>query len=285
LVGATRSNKNYNKNGNTFTKFKKFQQQIVHDIIPNILLNVSIYPLSIRESSTKGIRNIFTVSSLVVDQSSKALTNSTYRNNLLGDIWHLVFPESTDTSKSFTYDVLFVDNKYEIRNYSNYTAVNIKEVGDIYPDILLSSIEKFNVLALYLAGKNKEQVKISMTSPVIMTFQNDFVNNASMSFILPKDTSPAPISDEITITEVPAATRVIKRFNGLVTNRELIRQKKKLVTYIEKLNFSYDKNEFELFEYDSPFVLPWERRNEVSVLLTNFTDEFNVNVVLKALEL
>jgi len=225
------------------------------------------------------------VSSLVVDQSSKALTNSTYRNKLLGDIWHLVFPESIDTSKSFTYDVLFVDNKYEIRNYSNYTAVSIKEVGDIYPDILLSSIEKFNILALYIAGKNKNQVKISMTSPVIMTFQNDFVNNASMSFILPKDTSPAPTSDEITITEVPAATRVIKRFNGLVTNRELIRQKKKLVTYIEKLNFSYDKNEFELFEYDSPFVLPWERRNEVSVLLTNFTDEFNVNVVLKALEL
>ncbi len=252
-------------------------------------MNISIYPLSIRDSSSKGIRNIFSTSSLLVDQTSKAVMNSTYRKEILKEILHSLLPQTIDdsTRSSLLSDVLFVDNSYEIRNYSSYTSVNIKEVGDIYPDILLSSIEKFNSLVLYLTGRNQDHMIVAMTTPVIMTFHDDFVNNAEMSFVLPKDKIPPPnpvLSDNITIKEETATIRIVKIFSGLVTNREMIIQKKKLIQYIEKLNLSYDKNEFKLFQYDSPLVVPWKRKNEVSVALTNFTNEFNMNVVLKALE-
>ena len=267
-------------------KFKKFKKQIVYDIIPNVLMNVSIYPLSIRESSTKGIRNVFSTSSLVVDQTSKAFMNSTYRAEIVKEILHSAFQPAVDdsASSSLLCDVIFVDNNYEIRNYSSYTSVNVKEVGDIYPDILLSSIEKFNALALYLTGRNKDRIMIAMTTPVVMTFRDDFVNNAEMSFVLPKNKIPPDplLSDKLTIEEEAATVRIVKSFSGLVTNREMMIQKKKLVKYVEKLNLSYDKNEFKLFQYDSPLVAPWDRKNEVSVALTNFTNEFNMKVVLKS---
>lgn len=126
-VEATRNKNNYKfYNGNTLMKIKNLQEQIVNHIIPSILLYLSVYPLSIRESSTKGIRNIFTTSSLAVDQSSKASPNSSYRNELLNGFWHSLFSGNYRKS-SLTRDTFIVDNNHEIsRNCSDYTTTNIK---------------------------------------------------------------------------------------------------------------------------------------------------------------
>lgn len=102
--------------------------------------------------------------------------------------------------------------------------------------MLLSSIDKFNVLAFCLARKSKDQVKIAMTSPVTITFHNYFVNNTEMSFVLPEDISSTPLSYDISISQTPATMRIVKRFTGFGTNLELLKQRKKLIDYIEKLN-------------------------------------------------
>lgn len=158
----------------------------------------------------------------------------------------------------------------EIRDYDEYTVAltKMKEGAG-------SSSEggAFNTLAAYLFGKNQPKTAMSMTVPVD-TLSSADSGNAIMSFVLPKEfaeSPPAPLEGSgVEIVKVPARLRAAKAFSGIVTQKEVERQKAALLEALEK-DRSYapvDAGQVSVRQYNQPLTIPWRRRNEVAVVVT-----------------
>lgn len=131
----------------------------------------------------------------------------------------------------------------------------------------------FNTLAGYLFGRNEEKTAMAMTMPVEMSSSNSS-DKGSMSFVLPKrnaDAPPMPLSgDDVSIETVPARLVAAKAFSGLVTKLEVERQAANLRDAIAA-DGSFApaaEGEFSVLQYNSPLAVPWRRRNEVVIVVT-----------------
>merc|ERR1712146_278009 len=125
----------------------------------------------------------------------------------------------------------------------------------------------FNNLAGYiLEGKNSEEEKMSMTTPVIM-------DRDTMSFVIPSgrsaDEAPCPSNTDITVTDVPKQIVAVREFTGLVTEKESAKQRAALEDALVRDNFDFDNLSFKTLQYNPPYTLPWVRRNEVLLVVTS----------------
>merc|ERR1719235_944603 len=114
---------------------------------------------------------------------------------------------------------------------------------------------------------------MKMTMPVEMTL-SDTDNQGTMSFVLPKKYAgepPAPLaSSNVTIDKVPARLVATKPFPGIVTEDEIQRQKAALLEAIvaDGSVAPVDESQVTVLQYNSPLTVPWRRRNEVAVVVT-----------------
>lgn len=164
---------------------------------------------------------------------------------------------------------------YEIRRYTQYATATTLMDSAKSKDGTVGQGNAFNTLAGYLFGGNEESSAMGMTTPVIMEIEGDTAVGKSMSFVLPKDvpadSAPRPLTNDVTVREVPSELVAAREFTGFATDREVQLQLSALRLAIasagwEEADSSVSKDEkYRLLQYNSPFTLPWVRRNEVIV--------------------
>jgi hypothetical protein len=174
--------------------------------------------------------------------------------------------------------VLGKPDTIEVRSYAPFTIVRtpMKSKSTESSSAALGSESSgtgFNTLASYLFGKNEAKEGMKMTMPVEITTSSEAGVDGSMSFVLPKknsDEPPAPLDGtDVTIEKRDARLVAVKAFAGIVTNEEIDRQKAILLEAIAKDGelTPVDKNQVTVLQYNSPFTIPWRRRNEVAVVV------------------
>lgn len=159
---------------------------------------------------------------------------------------------------------LGVPEKIEIRKYEAFTVATTPSMGGA----------GFNTLASYLFGGNEEKKAMAMTMPVFVTGKTQVDNGSTgtMQFVIPSSMSsapPTPLSDEaVNIERVPERLVAVKAFPGLVTEDEVSRQKKALLSVLvgDDVNV-LNGDEVSVLQYNSPFTIPWRRRNEIAVVV------------------
>ena len=105
-----------------------------------------------------------------------------------------------------------------------------------------------------------------MTAPVFMDDKND--KTAMMSFVLPSKytlkTAPLPTNKNVKLRELKDYTVGAIRFNGTLGDTNVQKHKDILVKWLGDNNYNIT-GEYKKAGYNSPFTLPWMRRNEVLI--------------------
>jgi hypothetical protein len=144
----------------------------------------------------------------------------------------------------------------EIRQYGENTFISADAGG---------SNSGFRILSGYIFGKNEQNAKIAMTSPVISHQEGDVMH---MSFVLPEgydsENVPAPLEGGISIYDVAPRKIVAVKFSGYVTDSKIESHQIILEEKISQ-NGLKTKGDFFLMRYDPPWVPPIIMRNELAV--------------------
>ena len=190
-------------------------------------------------------------------------------------------PEGLETP---AFEVLQKGKGYEVRRMSGFSVCSVPanssasaggEGASAFGDAAASG-RSFNALAGYLFGGNEKQESMAMTTPVIMT-------SDSMSFVLPRGktaaTAPAPASASasastssdaaVTLSDVAPAVLAVREFTGIATASEVALQRAILEDALIFDGLGFDNLSLQVFQYSPPYTLPWVRRNEVALTLTD----------------
>lgn len=167
-----------------------------------------------------------------------------------------------------------------MKNYEtpNYTV--IKKEGDIeirsYPSLLKAQVnvkgqrqetssQAFRILFDYISGKNATSNKISMTVPVMQESANK-QDQWNISFLLPKsftlENAPKPKDERIKLIQTKQETLVAITFSGFWSEKNMQKHKNILDEFVKKEDLKVKKGQVFAF-YNSPFTLPFFRKNEV----------------------
>lgn len=183
-----------------------------------------------------------------------------------------------------------VDTNYEIRRYHERFAAEAE-----YPSGGTDDGTPFRLLAKYIGvfgtpeneggtaismtapvvKEEKKGTAIAMTAPVSMQQEGD---KKTMQFILPKeydsmDKIPKPTNPAVHIKEIPPAVGAVHRFSGsdisMTKGKEMADA---LVAQLEKdgvdLSGMDVMDEMQVWGYNPPWTVPFLRRNELFLPLT-----------------
>ena len=172
---------------------------------------------------------------------------------------------SMATSKSETqaYNVIKVEEEFEIRHYPSVTMATINSSATTYRELGSSGFTK---LAGYIFGGNKDKKQIAMTSPVYMDIGDSI---SSMSFVMPsnynKDNLPLPNNSDVTIRTVEQEYVAAVRFGGFASDNNIKKHTIILENALKKHHLSYYGN-IRFLGYNPPYQL-FGRRNEIIITL------------------
>lgn len=135
----------------------------------------------------------------------------------------------------------------------------------------------FRILAGYIFGGNAESSKIAMTTPVAQVPESaaaksgaDGAQSWTVRFTLPAGRSladlPPPDDPRIRLIETAPERMLVLQFSGRATDAALARATASLQAIADRAGVK-GRGEPEFLFYDSPFTLPWNRRNEVALVL------------------
>src|SRR5512134_1036821 len=132
------------------------------------------------------------------------------------------------------------------------------------PDESSGRTKAFRVLFDYISGANRGQKTVAMTAPVETAAQAEGLY--AMRFFLPADhtveTAPEPTNPEVRIVEVPERTLAVLRFSRSRGADNVARHASELERLIVGSSWRAAGEPTTLF-YDSPWTIPFLRRNEV----------------------
>lgn len=175
---------------------------------------------------------------------------------------------------------------YEIRRYEPYLVAEV--------DVAATSEKNaggraFRILAGYIFGDNEPQTKMAMTAPVEMT-ESEGGERMQMTapvestgadgtytyaFVMERkytlDTLPRPTDPRIRIREKPARHVAALRYAGSWSDSNYERHRAELAAALAADGID-TVGAFTLARYNSPFSLPWFRRNEVLVEVSRDAD-------------
>lgn len=162
----------------------------------------------------------------------------------------------------------------EIRRYAPYLVAEVLHPGPRER----ADGEAFRLLFAYISGANNGERKIEMTAPVTreekpakieMTapVTNESVEGGFLvHFVLPRrftlETVPQPTDERVRVREIPAQRLAVVRFSGRWTQSNYETHLAALRTAIGEAGLR-TTGEPVLSRYDSPFTLPFMRRNEI----------------------
>lgn len=181
--------------------------------------------------------------------------------------------------------------------YSVLQSYNDIEIRQYEPKIVAETVIQaerdrankaaFSILAAYIFGENTSVTKIAMTAPVTQSqprekiamtapvIQQEAGENIATSawvvqFVMPSQytlaTLPKPKDSRITIKEVPSNKVAAIRFSGLAGDEQLQENEAKLSAFLARQGIETKGKAIYAF-YDSPFILPAFRHNEVMLEL------------------
>ncbi|CAN6577412.1 unnamed protein product [Malus baccata var. baccata] len=184
------------------------------------------------------------------------------------------------------FKVLSKRDQYEIREIEPYIIAETTMPGKTGFDFNGAS-QSFNVLAEYLFGKNTTKEKMEMTTPVytrkvqsdgekmemttpVITKRLGDQDKWQMSFVIPSKYGanvPLPKDPSVRIEEVPRKVVAVVAFSGFVTNEEVKKRESKLREALKNDGRFQVKEgtSVEVAQYNPPFTLPFQRRNEISL--------------------
>ena len=151
------------------------------------------------------------------------------------------------------YDIINKNEVYEIRKYADRLAVETSTSG---------SENNFRKLFNYISGRNKNNEKISMTTPVTQVEKN---GSMTMQFYLPSkynsSNAPNPSREDVNLITVEGGYYAVLRYSGRASDKNFVKHMEILEKELQKNNISIISPPIRA-TYDSPFTLPMNRRNE-----------------------
>jgi hypothetical protein len=164
------------------------------------------------------------------------------------------------------YIIAYQNNVYEIRNYGERLAVQANDTNQN---------KAFRKLFNYISGKNIDSKKISMTTPVTQSKKISMTTPVTqskekgieiMQFYLPsiftKQNAPQPIDKEVKLIVIEKGFYAVIKYSGFLTDNNFHKHKKILEDNLLIDNIKILSSEIRA-TYNSPFTLPFLRRNEV----------------------
>lgn len=177
----------------------------------------------------------------------------------------LAIKRSTLSSENKDYIVVERFEKFEIRNYPEiYVAKTILSTSGYDGN----SSAGFRRVAGYIFGANDKQLKIAMTSPVLM----DMKDSVEMSFIMPQDidssNAPNPNNSSVKLEFRPEQKVAVLKFSGWASSKKLAQKEKELLSLLKQNNIDYT-GDITYLGYNPPYQVI-DRKNEISIKV-NYT--------------
>ena len=155
------------------------------------------------------------------------------------------------------YTVTQQETHYEVRDYKPSVIIQIDSKES-------SLLEDFMLLRKYLKGANKDEKVFDMPSPVYRIKKGE----SGWLIALPMDAScqdlPQPDNNRIKTGQLKNRTVAVIRFSGRWTYDNFAEHEQKLKSYLTSVPHEEDPI---FVYYNSPFSLPFLRRNEVHLIL------------------
>lgn len=173
--------------------------------------------------------------------------------------------------------------EFELRHYEPFLVAETDVDGDFDE----AGNQAFRILAAYIFGENKSQAKMEMTAPVnqrpateegekmAMTAPvtqrpkgSDGSETFVLSFVMPSGYSleslPVPLDPQVRLREEPAKLMAVRSYSGRWTESNYRDNESLLLAAVEKAGLEPVAAPV-YARYNSPFSLPFMRRNETMV--------------------
>ena len=163
------------------------------------------------------------------------------------------------------YKIIKKTDIYEVRRYEQRTVAQAK-----YDE----EDSGFRILFDYISGKNESATDVAMTIPVAQSTeinmtapvtQTDTRGKMVMQFFLPKkytkETAPRPKDGRIDIIDLPAAYYAVISYSGFASEENFQKHHRKLKNELDESGITVSGPPIRA-TYNSPFTLPFFRRNE-----------------------
>ena len=158
------------------------------------------------------------------------------------------------------YTVIKKTNIYEVRLYETRTVAQV---------IYGKEDSGFKVLFNYISGENETSSEVKMTAPVT---QSKSDGKMVMQFFLPKQYSlqnaPKPNDPRVSIIDLPETYFAVISYSGSTSDKNFNEHHKELKAALDKDKLTVIGIPLKA-TYNSPFTLPFLRRNEAMYLLDN----------------
>lgn len=179
------------------------------------------------------------------------------------------------------YAVSTSDGAIEIRSYGSLIAAEAEVKGERKAAIN----EGFRLIAAYIFGANKPNMKIAMTAPVQQQSAQKIAMTAPVTqqsdgeswtvrFIMPgtwtMETLPKPDDARVTLKPVLPRRMVAIRFSGLASDSAIAEKTDELRAYAASHKLTTVGKPLLAF-YNPPWTLPFFRRNEIMLELDSGT--------------
>ncbi len=177
------------------------------------------------------------------------------------------------------FDVVYETEGYEIRRYAPYIVAEVDVVAD---DAKSAGNQAFRILAGYIFGDNRTSTKMAMTAPVESSASADSVKmkmtapvessgsggTYTYAFVMERkytlETLPEPLDSRIRIEQRPARFVAALRYSGRWSESNEREYTARLQTALDNDGVA-SAGPMTLARYNSPFSLPFMRRNEILV--------------------
>lgn len=165
-----------------------------------------------------------------------------------------------------SYVVSQAEGDFEIRSYGPQLLAEVTVRGDRSTAVNRG----FRALAGFIFGGNAEGQKVDMTVPVAQTEDANGDGTWTVQFMMPSEfsseTLPKPENSAIRFVETAPSQQVVVRFSGRWSDEKLAKKQDALRQWAEKQGLSLATGP-RFYFYDSPFTLPFNRRNEVAFVV------------------
>ena len=190
----------------------------------------------------------------------------------------LAFPAISMALEEPDYRVVSQFGEFELRHYPAYIVAEVDVQGD-FDD---AGNQAFRILAGYIFGDNSAAEKMAMTAPVASSRETSGEKMAmtapvtttgdqdrtTFAFVMEKkytlESLPVPNDDRVRIRVMPERTMAVRRYSGRWTEDKYRQNQATLRAALEAEGIQTIGDPV-LARYNSPFSLPFLRRNEVMI--------------------
>jgi hypothetical protein len=196
----------------------------------------------------------------------------------------LTFVGAVMATEEPKYSVLEKEPPFEVRSYAPMIVAEVQVDGDLDE----ASGQGFRLIAAYIFGQNQVSEKIAMTAPVnveekvpqtakiAMTVPVGIESKAggkwTVSFVMPAEyimeSIPKPINSQVQLRQIPAVKKAVISFTGFYNAQKVADKTLELEQWMKARNL-HPSGAPNFARYNPPWTLPFLRRNEVMINLSD----------------